>query len=65
MSSDRNPIIPHIERMRNSRIPKQIYVGECVGSHLVFQPWKRWIDTVNECFKKSGFVFEVSKENGA
>ena len=34
--------------MENDRIAKKMYVGECVGSHLVGSPWKRWIDSVNE-----------------
>ena len=25
------------------------YVGESAGSHSVGRPWKRWIDTVEEC----------------
>ena len=31
------------------RIAKRIYVGESAGSHSVGRPWKRWIDTVEEC----------------
>ena len=44
----------YIERMRNDRIVKRIYVGVCVDSCLVGQPWKRWIDFVNDCLKKRG-----------
>ena len=38
--------------MENDRISKRVYVGECVGSHLVDQPQKRLIDSVNEYLKK-------------
>ena len=38
----------HTERMDNGRIAKRVYVGECVGSHLVDRPRKRWINSVNE-----------------
>ena len=37
----------HVYRMEN--------VGECAGSHSVgtlYTPWRRWIDTVNNCLKK-------------
>ena len=43
----------HVERMENDRITKRVYVGECAGSCSVGRPWKRWIDTVKECLKKS------------
>ena len=36
------------------RIAKRVYVGECVISHSVVRPRKRWIDTVKECLEKSG-----------
>ena len=39
----------HVEKMENDRIAKRIYVRECAGSY-----WKRWIDTVKECFRKRG-----------
>ena len=32
------------ERMKNDRIVKRVYVGECAGSHSVGRPWKRWMD---------------------
>ena len=41
----------HVER---DRIAKRVYVGECVGSHSVGRPRKRWFDTVKECLKKRG-----------
>ena len=37
----------HIERIKNDRIDKRVYVGECVGSRLVGRPRERWIDSVN------------------
>ena len=40
----------HVERMERGRIAKRGYVGECAGSHSVVRPWKRWIDTVKECW---------------
>ena len=43
----------HVERMENNRIAKRVYVGECVGSNSVAKPHKRWIDTMNECLKKT------------
>ena len=42
----------HVERMVKNRIAKRLYVGECDGSSSAFRPWKRWIDTVNECLRK-------------
>ena len=40
----------HVERMENDRIAKRDYVGEYTGSSRpVARPWKRWIDTVEEC----------------
>ena len=38
----------HVERMERDRIPKRVYVGECVGSRSVGRPRKRWIDTMKE-----------------
>ena len=40
--------------MENDRIPKRVYVGECVGSRSVGRPRKRWIDTVRDCLRKRG-----------
>ena len=37
----------HIQTMGN-KIAKRVYVGECVGSHLVGRPRKRWIDSVKD-----------------
>ena len=31
----------HVKRMERDRIAKKIYVGECVGSHLVGRSRKR------------------------
>ena len=44
----------HIERMKNDRIAKRVYVGRCVGSHSVDRPRKRWTDSVIDCLKKRG-----------
>ena len=29
---------------------------KCVGSYLVCQPQKRWIDSINDCLKKRGLM---------
>ena len=42
-----------MERMKNM-ISKRVYVGGCVGIHLVSLPKKRWVDSVNDCSKKRG-----------
>ena len=39
---------------RIDRIIKRVYVEECAGSCSVGRPWKRWINTVKECLKKTG-----------
>ena len=44
----------HVERMKNKRIVKRIYVVECASSCSVGWPRKRWIDTVKDCLKKKG-----------
>ena len=44
----------HVERMENDRFAKRIYIGECAGSRLMDRPWKRWIDIVQDCIRKSG-----------
>ena len=41
----------HIERMRNNRIAKRIYVGESEGIRLVGR-LQKWID----CFKNKRFA---------
>ena len=41
----------HTEIIRNDRTAKRVYVGVCVGIHLVGQPAKRWIDSVSDCLK--------------
>ena len=40
--------------MENGRIAKRVYDVESMGSHLVGRPRKRWIDSVNDCFKGRG-----------
>ena len=35
----------YMERIKNNRIAKRLYVRECVGS----KTRKRWFDTVNYC----------------
>ena len=40
--------------MGNSWTAKRLYVGEFLGSRLVGQLWKRWIDSMNDCLKKRG-----------
>ena len=44
----------HVERMKNDRIAKRVYVGECAGSQSVGRSWKRWIDTMKDFLKKRG-----------
>ena len=36
----------YVERMKNDRIAKRVYVGECAGSRPVGRKRKRWIGTV-------------------
>ena len=45
----------HLKRMENSRIAKRVFVGECASSRSVGRPWKKWIDTVEECLRKKRF----------
>ena len=40
--------------MESDRIANRVYAGECVGSHSVNMPRKRWIGTVKECLRKRG-----------
>ena len=42
----------HVERMKNNRFAKRVYVGECADSHSVSRPQKRWTDTVKDCLIK-------------
>ena len=44
----------HVERMKNERIAKRFYVGECAGSRSVGRPRKTWIGTVKGCLNKRG-----------
>ena len=46
--------IGHVERMKNDRIAKRVYEGECAGSCSVGRPRKRWIETVKNCLKNRG-----------
>ena len=39
------------------KIANRVYVGECAG-----RPWKRWIVTVKDCWKKR-FGCQARKEN--
>ena len=43
--------------MKNDRLARMVYVG----SRLEGRPPKSWIDSMNECLKKIGWV---SKEDG-
>ena len=54
-----------MEKMENNRSAKRLYVEEGACSRSVGRPWKRWIDTVNNCFKKRGLDVKQarSKEN--
>ena len=38
----------NVERLKNDRIAKRVYVGECAGSRSVGKPQKRLIDTVKD-----------------
>ena len=50
-----------VVQMERDRITKRVYVGECAGSHSVDRLWKRWINTVKECLKKSGLDIRQAK----
>ena len=54
-----------MERIKNDRIAKRVYVGECAGCRSVGRPRKRWNDTVKDCLKKMGSECKTSKDNGA
>ena len=41
-----------MERIKNDRIDRRVYVGECAGSHSMGRPQKRCIDTVKDCLRK-------------
>ena len=51
----------HVERMKNDRIAKRVYVGECAGRRLVGRLRKRWIDTVKDCLKKRGLYVRQAR----
>ena len=38
--------------MKNDRITKRVYVGECADRRSVDRPKKRLIDTAKDCLKK-------------
>ena len=40
--------------MKNNRIAKRVYVGECAGSRSMGRLRKRWIDSMKDCLKKRG-----------
>ena len=44
----------HVERMKNDRLAKRVYVEEWADSLSLGTPWKRWTDTVKECLRKRG-----------
>ena len=48
----------HVERYR---IAKRICVGECDGTRSLGRQWKRWIDTVKECLKKTGLYIRQAR----
>ena len=50
----------YVERMENYRIIGSMQVV-CTSNRLEGRPWKRCIDTVKDCLKKS---CQASKENG-
>ena len=52
-----------VERMKNDRFAKRVYVGECTGSHSVGRLWKRWTDIVKECLRKKE-VWMSGKQGG-
>ena len=41
----------HMERMENDRIGKKVCVRESLANRLVGRPRKRWINSVNDCWK--------------
>ena len=49
-------LFSHIERMEYDMNVERLYVGDCMGSRLV---WMMWIGTVNDRFGRW-----VSNENG-
>ena len=43
----------HLERMKNDRFAKRVYVGESAGSFSVGRP-QVLIDTMKDCLRKRG-----------
>ena len=50
-------VLSWFRHMKNDRLARMVYVG----SRLEGRPPKSWIDSMNECLKKIGWV---SKEDG-
>ena len=48
-------------KLNEYTIAKRVKVGECMGSNIEGQQWKRWINSVNECVKKSRFECLASR----
>ena len=44
-----------MERKKNDRIAKSVYVGDYAGTHSVGRLHKRLIDTMKSCLRKRGF----------
>src|SRR5678816_2596871 len=42
----------HVERMKDIRLVKRMYSGECVGNRPAGRPKRNWIESVNECLKE-------------
>ena len=51
----------YVERMKNDRVAKRVYVGMYAHSCSVGRLRKRWIDTVKNCLKKKQFGCQASK----
>ena len=43
-----------MERIENDRITKRVNVGECADSCSMSRLWRRWIDTMKDCLRKTG-----------
>ena len=43
-----------MERIKNDRLAKMVYLREFAGSRSVGRPRKRWIDTMKDCLQKRG-----------
>ena len=38
------------------------YMWKCMGSHLAGQPWKRWVDSIDDCLKNKKFEYWAKKD---